>query len=50
MTTRGAKEDMMLLIADLIDEVLKDPENEQVIKTVREKVNATMKNYPLFAY
>ncbi len=50
MTTRGAKEDMMLLIADLIDEVLKDPENDQVIKTVREKVNATMKNYPLFAY
>ena len=50
MTTRGAKDDMMLLIADLIDEVLKDPENEQVIKTVREKVNATMKNYPLFAY
>jgi len=50
MTTRGAKEDMMHLIADLIDEVLKDPENEQVIKTVREKVNATMKDYPLFAY
>jgi glycine hydroxymethyltransferase len=50
MTTRGAKEDMMHLIADLIDEVLKDPENEQVIKSVREKVNATMKDYPLFAY
>lgn len=50
MTTRGAKEDMMHLVADLIDEVLKDPENEQVIKRVREKVNATMKDYPLFAY
>lgn len=50
MTTRGAKEDMMHLIADLIDEVLSDPENEQVIKRVREKVNATMKDYPLFAY
>ena len=50
MTTRGAKEDMMHLIAELIDEVLKDPENEQVIKSVREKVNATMKDYPLFAY
>ena len=48
MTTRGAKEDMMHLIADLIDEVLKDPENEQVIKRVREKVNDTMKQYPLF--
>ncbi len=50
MTTRGAKEDMMLLIADLIDEVLQAPENEQVIARVREKVNATMKDYPLFAY
>ena len=50
MTTRGAKEDMMHLIADLIDDVLADPENEQVIKRVRDKVNATMKDYPLFAY
>ena len=50
MTTRGAKEDMMHLIADLIDEVLADPENDQVIKSVREKVNATMSKYPLFAY
>ena len=50
MTTRGAKEDMMHLIADLIDKVLADPENDQVIKSVREKVNATMKEYPLFAY
>lgn len=50
MTTRGAKEDMMHLIADLIDEVLQDPENDQVIKRVKEKVNATMQNYPLFAY
>jgi glycine hydroxymethyltransferase len=50
MTTRGAKEDMMHLIADLIDEVLADPENDQVIKRVKEKVNATMSKYPLFAY
>ena len=50
MTTRGAKEDMMHLIADLINEVLADPENDHVIKTVREKVNETMKKYPLFAY
>lgn len=50
MTTRGAKEDLMRLVAELIDEVLADPENETVITRVREKVNATMKNYPLFAY
>ena len=50
MTTRGDKEDLMHLVASLIDEVLADPENEQVIKRVREKVNETMKDYPLFAY
>ena len=49
ITTRGAKEDMMHLVAELIEEVLNNPENEQVIKRVREKVNATMKDYPLFA-
>ena len=50
MTARGAKEDMMHLIAELIEEVLNDPENDQVITRVREKVNETMKQYPLFAY
>ncbi len=50
LTTRGAKEDLMRLVAELIDEVLADPENEKVISNVREKVNATMKDYPLFAY
>lgn len=50
ITTRGAKEDMMHLVAELIEEVLNNPENEQVIKRVREKVNTTMKDYPLFAY
>ena len=50
ITTRGAKEDLMVLIAELIEEVLNDPENEEVIAKVRAKVNETMKNYPLFAY
>lgn len=50
ITTRGVKEDMMPLIADLIEEVLNDPENEEVIAKVRAKVNETMKDYPLFAY
>ncbi len=50
MTTRGAKEDMMHLVAELIETVLNAPEDEHVIASVREKVNATMKNYPLFAY
>lgn len=50
ITTRGAKEDMMVLIAEFIEEVLNDPENEEVIASVRKRVNETMKNYPIFAY
>jgi len=50
ITTRGAKEDMMVLIADLIEEVLNAPEDEATIARVRQKVNDTMKDYPLFAY
>ena len=50
ITTRGAKEDLMLLIAELIEEVLNAPEDESVIASVRQRVNETMKQYPLFAY
>ena len=50
ITTRGAKEELMIQIAAWIEEVLNDPENEQVIAKVRSEVNNTMKSYPLFAY
>ncbi len=50
ITTRGAKEDMMLLIAELIETVLNAPEDDQVIKSVREKVNLMMADYPIFAW
>jgi glycine hydroxymethyltransferase len=50
ITTRGAKEPLMLEIVEMIDTVLSNPESNTVIKAVREKVNATMKKYPLFAY
>ena len=50
ITTRGAKEDLMVLIAELIETVLNDPTNEEVIASVRQRVNDTMKDYPLFAY
>ena len=50
ITTRGAKEDLMVLVAELIEQVLNNPEDERVIKMVKEKVNITMKDYPLFAY
>ena len=50
MTTRGAKEDLMVLIAELIERVLNDPLNDEVISSVRAEVNETMKAFPLFAY
>ena len=50
ITTRGAKEDLMIKIAAWIEEVLNNPENEAVIAKVRGEVNAEMKNYPLFAW
>ena len=50
ITTRGAKEDLMLEIAEMIETVLSNVENEEVIAQVRARVNETMKKYPLFAY
>ncbi len=50
ITTRGAKEDLMVQIAAWIEEVLNAPEDEQVIASVRQRVNEKMKQYPLFAY
>ena len=50
MTTRGAKEDMMVLIAELIETVLNDPLNEEVIASVRKRVNDVMADYPMFAW
>ena len=50
MTTRGAKEALMQEIVEWMDAVMSHPEDEAVIRAVREKVNATMANYPIFAY
>ncbi|MDH8701576.1 glycine hydroxymethyltransferase [Dysgonomonadaceae bacterium PH5-43] len=50
ITTRGVKEDLMGDIVDLIDVVLSNVDNDKVIKSVAEKVNSIMKDYPLFAW
>ena len=50
ITTRGAKEDLMVKIAEFIERVLNAPEDETVIAQVRSEVNAIMANYPIFAY
>ena len=50
ITTRGAKEDLMEPIVELIDRVLSAPEDTEVIATVRAEVNKLMESYPIFAY
>ncbi len=50
ITPRGAKEPLMLEIAEMIDTVLRNPESAENIAAVRAKVNATMQHYPMFAY
>ncbi len=50
ITTRGAKEDMMADIAEMIEEVLSAPEDTAHIAAVRQKVNTMMAQYPLFAW
>jgi len=50
ITTRGAKEELMGEIVELIDTVLSNVENESLIEFVAHKVNAMMKDYPLFGW
>ena len=50
ITTRGAKEDLMIIIAELIEKVLSNVDNEQVIAEVKKEVNERMKAYPLFSF
>ncbi len=48
ITTRGLKEDEMVIIVDFIDKVLTNPQNEDIISEVRGKVNALMQGRALF--
>lgn len=50
ITTRGAKEELMGEIVEMIDTVLHNPEDQSVICSVREKVNSIMAEYPMFAW
>jgi len=49
ITTRGLKEEEMVTIVDLIDEVISNIDNESVIKNVGVKVVDMMKSFPLFS-
>lgn len=50
ITTRGAKEELMVEIAEMIETVLSNVDQQDVIDSVRQRVNTTMEKYPLFAY
>lgn len=50
ITTRGAKEEHMGPIVEMIDTVLSNLENPAIIASVREKVNKMMADFPMFAY
>jgi glycine hydroxymethyltransferase len=50
VTTRGLKENHMPVIVDLVDEVISNIESEEVIASVRTRVNELMADFPLFAY
>ncbi|WP_372945399.1 serine hydroxymethyltransferase [Muriicola sp.] len=49
VTTRGLREDDMGIIVSFIDEVLSNPENDEIINRVRENVNAMMRKRPLYS-
>jgi len=50
ITTRGLKEEHMSIIVDLIDEVISNTESEEVIESVKKRVNELMKDFPLFKW
>ncbi len=50
ITTRGVKEPQVLEIVEFIDTVLSNTGDSKIIAGVKEKVNATMSELPLFAW
>lgn len=48
VTTRGLKEEDMVVIVGFVDEVINNPENVEIINAVKGKVNELMGNRPLF--
>ena len=50
VTTRGLKEDDMAVVANFIDEVINNFENEELLEAVADKVNDFMQDRPLFQW
>ncbi len=48
ITTRGMKTEHMQIVADMIDKVLMNADDEQVISSVKEEVKSFMQQFPLY--
>lgn len=48
ITTRGMKTEHMQIVADMIDKVLMNADDEQVISTVKDEVKSFMQQFPLY--
>jgi len=48
VTTRGLKEEQMFIICDLIDQIIVDPENDDVITYVNATVKELCESFPLY--
>ena len=48
VTTRGFKEEDMVVIAEIIDEAIKNRENEEALEKLKAKVKALCDKYPLY--
>ena len=48
ITTRGMKAEHMDLVADLIDRVLMNPEDESNLAAIKREVNKLMQDFPLY--
>jgi glycine hydroxymethyltransferase len=48
ITTRGMKKEHMQIVADFIDKVLLNADNEQIVSSVKEEVKNFMQQFPLY--
>ena len=48
VTSRGLKEDHCRQIVEWIDEILQDPENDELISEIKTTINSYMNEFPLY--
>ena len=48
LTTRGLEEDTMEHVAEMVSEVIKNPDNDQIISSVSDQVEEILGNHPLY--